>query len=346
MKYLLFAFLTIPFSFSSFSREWDYYTSTPDIMGPYYQKDFSSLPLSGKVKDQKKYWSGHYWPNREGSINNRWNGRGYGYLPDFPALNELKKMRVPELAALSPSEKLDILNGNYDYPLVYEVAKFYRPGAPLWEGICHGWSAATMNHPEPRPVLLTNPDGIEIPFGSSDIKALLSYYYAFSFRPIDTFQMGVRCEEKKKFTTSECLDDLNAGAFHIVLGNRVGLEEESFVADINRSNIVENHPIWGYNTRVLGELPPQASSSPRSKKVIKVETEVIYVNEKGVNWHPILGTKNQSYIVSRYQYLLELDQEGKIVGGEWLSWEHPDFIWRMEKPRSFDGHFRQIYRLL
>src|SRR5690606_626741 len=231
--YLLFALILNSLSPCALSREWDYYTSTPDIMGHYYEKKFSTLPLTGKVKNSKKYWSGHYWPNREGSINNRWNGKGFGYLPELATSDELRKMRVPELAALSPSEKLDILNGNYDYPLVHEVAKLYKPNAPGWEGICHGWSAATMNHPEPVPVLLTNKDGIEIPFGSTDIKALISYYYAFGFHPIDTFQMGIRCEERKRFTSFECTDDLNAGAFHVVLTNRVGLDGESFVSDIN-----------------------------------------------------------------------------------------------------------------
>lgn len=346
MKYLLFAFILNSLSPWALSREWDYYTSTPDIMGAYYEKNLSALPLAGKVKDQKKYWSGHYWPNREGSINNRWNGKGFSYLPELATFEELKKMRVPELASLSPSEKMDILNGNYDYPLVREVARFYKPNAPGWEGICHGWSAATINHSEPAPILLTNPDGLEIPFGSSDIKALLSYYYAFSFSPIDTFQMGVRCEESKRLNSFECSEDLNAGAFHIVLANRVGLDGESFVSDINRSYIVENHPVWGFNTKVLGDSAPLASTSSKAKRVVKVESEVIYVNEKGVNWHPVLGTKNQSYITIKYQYLLEIDQQGNIIGGDWLSWDRPDFIWRMEKPRSFDGHFKELYRLI
>ena len=50
-----------------------------------------------------------------------------------------------------------------------------RPTTPAWQVYCHGWTAASIAFEEPAPILVTNPDGLRIPFGSSDIKALLTY---------------------------------------------------------------------------------------------------------------------------------------------------------------------------
>lgn len=85
-------------------------------------------------------------------------------------------MTSTDIARLSPAEKFDFLNGPYYYPLKAEVEKLAAYDAESWEGICHGRAPASMNHNEPRPKILRNPDGIKIYFGSADIKAILSYY--------------------------------------------------------------------------------------------------------------------------------------------------------------------------
>lgn len=345
MKYLIISLLALSPNVI-LAKAWDYYTSTPEIMGHYYTKNFNEIPIFAQVKSESKYWSGHYWPYNEGSINNRWNARNFRYLPELVNKEEISKLRIPEIAALSPSEKLDLLNGNYHYPFVHEVAKVYNTRAKNWEGICNGWAAASLNHNEPEPKVLVNPDGIEIPFGSTDIKALLSYYYAYGFRPLDTHQMGVRCNERKKLSSFECNEDLNPGAFHVVLGNRIGLESESFIADTERGQQVSNHPIWGFYSEVLSEEGPQKISAPGTTRVLKMKTVVIYVKGMGVNWRPVLRTKNQGYFDEIYHYYLELDEKSNIIGGEWISSNRPDFIWRMEKPRTFEGHFKLIPELL
>ena len=88
--------------------------------------------------------------------------------------------------------------------------------------------------------LALNPDGIRIPFGSSDIKALVSYYYANGFIS-NTHQMGRRCYEDGN--RSDCEEDLNAGAFHIVLVNKIALRNEGIIIDLKRGLEVWNHPI-------------------------------------------------------------------------------------------------------
>ena len=78
-----------------------------------------------------------------------------------------------------------------------------------------------MNEAEPAPVTMTNPDGIKIPFGSADVKALLDYYYAF-YTEGDTHQLGNRCSVPVWMGGGNC-SDVNAGAFHIVVANQIGL---------------------------------------------------------------------------------------------------------------------------
>ncbi len=56
--------------------------------------------------------------------------------------------------ALAPSEKWDIFNGRYDYPVRNEVNRYASPSRPTWEGICDGWAGAAMNHDEPLPIIV------------------------------------------------------------------------------------------------------------------------------------------------------------------------------------------------
>ena len=79
---------------------------------------------------------------------------------------------------MSLVEKYDLYLGRYDYPTVKRVWGETRKGASSWHWICHGVSPSSLNYSEPKAVTVYNPDGIEITFYASDVKALLAYYYA------------------------------------------------------------------------------------------------------------------------------------------------------------------------
>lgn len=326
---------------------WDH-NSDPDIMSPYFSRKFQELPLSGRVKDRKKYWSGDYWALKRGNINYRWYAKNkIGHNLSSPDKVRASSMSIPELAELSPSEKYDLFIGRYDYPLRNEVAKVADLNAMNWEGICHGWSPATMNHNEPTPKLLMNPDGIEIPFGSSDIKALLSYYYAYSHKAPDTHQMGRRCFKGRLATNeNDCNEDMNAGAFHIVLANRLGKDGRGFIADLERFEQVWNHPITSYKTDIIREHAPDRSSAPGTKRKVEVRTVISYLDENGNDWHPVIGTSKQAYETITYQYKLDVDADGLIIGGDWISRKRPDFLWIMSRPRDFQGILSRLGELL
>jgi len=93
-------------------------------------------------------------------------------------LEELKQMSAEQLKLLSPAEKYDIYVGRYDYPTVHSEWKRTHPTDASWFGLCHGWAPASLVFKNPNTTTLTNLDGITIPFGSSDIKAYLTYFSA------------------------------------------------------------------------------------------------------------------------------------------------------------------------
>ena len=318
--------------------------SSPLRMSKNFKKNFSTLPLAGQALGGDKYWSSDYWPLNKGNINYRWNApEPIGFGLNSPDKEEVLRMDIEELKFLAPSEKFDLYLGKYKYPLKQKVGERTSPSRKEWEGICHGWAAATLNHNEPSEKIMTNSDGVKIPFGSSDIKALLSYYYAYHFDPVSTHQMGRRCS-RGKF----CSDDMNAGAFHIVLANKLGLKGESFIADIDRGREVWNHVVYSYRTEILdSDLSPARDSAKGTVKVIRVKTNMRVVFNIGENsWLPVRGTPLQSYRDEDYEYDLDIDKYGRIIGGDWRSKKRPDFLWLVRPAKKFTGTFSRLGELL
>lgn len=302
--------------------------------------NFDFLPLAGEAKHQKKYWSGDSWRLKYGSINYRWNSInpvGRNYLS--PHARDLKKLTQEDLMALSPTEKYDLWMGRYDYPLKNDVEKFL-PVVPLdWEGLCHGWAGASINHNEPGPITMVNPDGIIIPFGSADIKALLTYYY--SLEMVDEhLQYGKRCEDVNSNAEDRCNEDVTPQDFHTILTNKLGLRGESFIIDIDRFEEVWNHPILSYQTTIVKD-------GRRSIRKVTLRTSLYYVDvvEKSY-WNPTIGTLSHQISKQQLDYELSLNSEGNIIGGRWLSRARPDFIWTIGKVENFTGYLSGLNLLV
>lgn len=302
--------------------------------------NFELLPLKGDIrKTSGKFWSGDSWRLQKGSINNRWNSEtkeGFGYLS--PSSRELTALPLVVLKSLSPAEKYDIYMGRYDYPLKSEVDWLARSGQESWEGLCHGWAGASMNHTEPDSITVKNPDGIEVHFGSSDIKALLTYAYSkLLIRPEES--IGKRCEEWYLISEDHCNDDLTALTFHAVLANKIGLRGQGFIADMDRYKEVWNHPITGYESKI-----EKMQNTANGMKAI-VSTKVSYVDVIEKNAWDKGAIKNiMSYMTVRYE--LTLDKQGNMLGSRWLTRERPDFLWTVSEPYEFDGYLSEVKKLL
>lgn len=322
--------------------------SDPAIMSPTAIRYFNALPLEGRATGENRFWSGDYWALEKGNINLRWNSRRQrGFKLESPRREAVMVMSKGELSELAPSEKLDVLMGRYTYPLVAQVSQIANKRADEWEGICHGWAPAAVNHNEPLPKELVSVDGVVVPFGSSDIKALVSFYYAHGFKAEDTYQTGSRCFKNNTRRNDGCKEDLNAGAFHIILANRLAIEGKAFVADLDRGEEVWNHPVFAFTSVIEKDnIRPDRNSALGTVKMMRIRTEILYTNETLNFWEPVMGTPDQIVDKKKYEYELDISADGQILGGKWRSSERPDFLWVQNPPAQFEGLFTRLPELL
>jgi hypothetical protein len=94
------------------------------------------------------------------------------------------------------------------------------------KGLCHGWAPASLFYKQPNPVNLPNPDGVIVPFGSSDVKALLTYFVGNYEEAFSTSTyLGERCnydlDQNPNLGSRPSCADLNAGSFFVQLVNQV-----------------------------------------------------------------------------------------------------------------------------
>lgn len=307
----------------------DSYNDPSIILSSEYNSHFDSLPLDGSLNTEP--WSGYYWPKHKGGIAFRWqSNEQHDYvLYEEETLHELDAKRLSEL---SPAEKYDLLVGNYNYPLTHRILAENTANESAWTGICHGWSPASIAYQEPPSVIMTNPDGLTIPFGSSDIKALLSYYRAEVVRsPYKEHEWRAEIHVVGSVCTTgvpsdpNCFDT-NPGAFHIVLANQVGLLKRGMNIDADTTYEKWNQPVYAYDTTVLKHQDPNPSASPSAVIEVVVQTDLEYTLEIEPQWVTAIGSSEQSTRVETYLYSLELDADGHIVGGQWLTENNNSFI--------------------
>lgn len=302
-----------------------------------YERTLARLPLEGTLTTAP--WSDTYWPSQEAGISNRWREDGDPFAYTSPTFEALTSMSLAQRSTLSPAEKFDALTGNFDYPLVARERRRTSPNNAAWEGICHGWAPAAINFTEPKPVLATGANGLEIPFGSSDIKALLSYYQGeISKAPAKL--LGSRCNadlstNPEAATNPECRDT-NAGAFHVIIANQLGIRHEGFVADVSRDVQVWNQPVYAFTSKVTGYQPASEGAAPGTVQEALIETSMRYTVEILPNWNAVNGTPQHSDGEKVYSYRVELNDVGQIIGGEWLTEDRPDFVWTKERPQFKD----------
>lgn len=334
---------TSPLDVSSPAEAWNASNDPRNLRGA-YQVELASLPKEGELT--RKPWTDTYWPSYRGGIASRWNDPSRPDAFTYPLQGEaqLRGMSLAERANLSPAEKYDAFVGRFDYPLVAYERRRTSPDDPTWFGLCHGWAPAALNFGEPAPVTLKSPTGLEIPFGSSDVKALLTYAQQDGR---DVRFLGERCDHDLTTDPGHADDpecrDTNAGSFHIVVANELGLNDRGFVAEVSRDYQVWNQPVYGFTSEVRGESTVvPATAAPGTAKLVTVRTVMRYIAEAGPQWDAMPFDAFPAQSASRtFDYDLELDSNGTIIGGEWRTGARPDFMWTQAAP-AWTGYFRQV----
>ena len=213
----------------------------PSLLSEDFTYRFDELPLSGHLGYEP--WSDSYWPKQDGGIAYRWRiDESHDY--DLLSEDEILSGDIELISNLSPAEKYDIFAGNYDLPLTHAALSATSQQEARWTGYCHGWTPASSDYKEPKPVVVENEDGVRIPFGSSDVKALLTFYrgeVVTSTYPQHDWRaqnrvMGGWCGSENPSDPS-CYDT-NPGAFHIALANRIGIFSTVFLSILMRLQII------------------------------------------------------------------------------------------------------------
>lgn len=299
------------------------WVNDPEEFVPGMERKLSALPLQGQAS--RIPWSDTYWPKNKGSISRRWSNEWMTRQVPRSA-EEARTWTQSELQALSPAEKYDLFVGNYQYSLTSRVAASSSPTTPSWQGHCHGWTIASIHYPEPSPITVVNDDGIEIPFGSSDIKALLTYYHGDVVQSLwgesilpftrDVKVGGGTCLSESAIDPN--CQDANPGLFHITMGNFLGLRNQAFGIDATTTREKWNHPVYRYRTEILGERTPGPGAQEEAVREVIVRSYVTYVTEIEAQWDPVLSTQHQATVDKVYTYTLELNDQGEIMGGQWI----------------------------
>jgi hypothetical protein len=175
----------------------------------------------------------------------------------------------------------------------------------------------------------------------------------------------------------EC-SDTNAGAFHIVMTNQLGIMKEGFVIDRTRDLEIWNQPSFKYVSTVLGTGLPTAKSAPGTVSTVRMKSTLYYADDTDYGWaywNPTLtnlfstdsafmdeynayqrvlvrqGDQEKPLtfpngVIDRqhYVYDLELDRDGKIIGGEWETFDRPDFLW-LPKRFNFINEYEALNSL-
>ncbi len=318
------------------------------------------LPAQGKARAVP--WAGTYWPAYRDSINYRWAGpwslsatQKYALAFGIYGVEEqVSRTFGVEAQATAP---FCITDQQCD-PSRHELCGV-RAGqmvgrcVPFWTGICDGWASASILFPEPTRAVVLN----GVTFSVQDIKALLSLVQTSA--PWRTVSLackasdelgGIGYDPSGRPIAPECRDT-NPGTFHVLLGNYLGIRGRSFVEDRTFDAQVWNQPLAGY--RVLeqravsgpeaGALVAGAGAAPYAfdpalARLAYVKNEVSFIKEATAGADGNLSAHVDNYTGRDvYEYVLEIDDAGKIVGGEWVGKSkrnHPDFLWLPMGPGS------------
>ena len=199
---------------------------------------------------------------------------------------------------------------------------------PGWFGICHGWAPYAISESAAlKPVVRKAPDGTEIIFFPGDIEGLMSMLYTnratrFLSSRCNKDESKITYDASGRVLEGECRD-MNAGSFHILATNMMGLRNKGFVIDQTWDDEVWNQPAYGFQVKNA-----EYKYNTLAVRFFEVVLDFSFVEEsrpEKVNhvYSDFLTTRT-------YSYVLEADQDGRILGGEWTGESrkiHPDFAW-------------------
>lgn len=371
------------------SDAWNF-QNDPSLFRTQLVYEFDALPSEGY--SAKPGFSDYYWATYRDAINYRWQGAGIlspaekydksfnNWTPE-EGFMDLKPYRGFEANSWGANDGCDWDKEYYQKlgPAANWVsnnkgnkrARVHRDdveegercgfgedrdalnGVETWWGLCHATAPVAVL--EDEPLKAVEYEGVTFEVG--DIKALLTMEYDRTQSHFVGQRCNLRDDDVHRDEYGRILDEscrnLNAGTFHLLMTNFLGLQNRMIVGDIDGGYMVWNYPLSGYRVTHQRELTLEEANTllnlegeeyaeqykynDAAERFFEIRMRFDYIAgsnpSKEANSHRISNhTRNRNV-----HYILELDGEGKIIGGEWLMSSHtekPDFLWLPTRPVS------------
>lgn len=332
----------------------------PSLFTSQLEYRFDVLPLQGEAANIP--WAGSYWPTYEDNINYQWAGAS----SDSPAKKYEKAFGGTNVEdAVSRNHGIDSVtsakvcreSSECDSFLGETCAK--RRGKTegrciaTWWGICHAWTPAAILLPEPKNPVVRN----GVTFQVQDLKALGSLVH----NSTSTKFVSLRCNKHSSQPDGggirvdrwgrpidadrECRDT-NAGTYHVLLANYLGMMRQAFAEDRTNDYEVWNQPLRSFKVVEKRDVTVQEANrligvtndadaggyqfNANATRFVYVRSEVKYIGESSAEEGYTAPRIDWYTHTDRYEYVLELDAAGRVIGGEWVGASkkaHPDFLW-------------------
>ncbi|MBC74558.1 MAG: hypothetical protein CME64_00930 [Halobacteriovoraceae bacterium] len=277
------------------------------------------------------------------------------YKRDFEALPPEKLFSNNRSVEMSAASKYDYLFGDqntiFNKEIDFADSVYNRHNRiSHWFGICHGTAIASFSYPEPvKGVTVKAFNNSDLHFTSIDIKRLAAYVWAENQK--QSFQVGGRCYSNELGSREAFCLDTNPATFHLSLLNYIGVYGKTFIIDNAYDSMVWNRPVLSFRYKYKNPLT-KLPSNKLKYSLLKLENYVndpkakfrakdaFYIVEVEMTVELLYGDKDpkpnrlDSAYKINYSYDLEIDRNGNIIGGEWITKYHPDFTWMIKEGTS------------
>ncbi len=228
---------------------------------------------------------------------------------------------------------------------------------PSWFGHCHAKTSVTMLEVEPKSDIRFNETTIPI----AELQALLMIFHhdkKYRFIHKKCTEKNLTFDQFDRPTLPECRDT-NPGTYHIIASNYLS-HGQSFGFDNGYDYQIHNYAASKFEVKEKREVSAAeaqhlvAQKIPNSSSQPSTTVETPSDGTDGTDDSPYVWTpagtvakffyiksqltKNGSGAEPEYEYVLELDAEGRIIGGEWVGSTkkaHPDYLF-LPGPRTQD----------
>ncbi|KAJ8533407.1 hypothetical protein ON010_g13847 [Phytophthora cinnamomi] len=298
-------------------------------------------------------WPGPYWPTYQDSVNVVWDdgqpsasekyAKAFGldvtsFMDTVSKYNGIDSMSM-RTQCTTDSDCSSLKDGS---GCAIRDGKTSGYCIPTWYGICHAWTPASILEAEPNCPVTHN----GVTFKPMDLKALISLVYDGASVPTiftgTRFNGGADTPDKYGRHSSAAYRDLNPAFFHIASANLLGKLNATFVADVTAGSEVWNQPVRGFKVYEQTEMTPKKAAqtfyglqkypwNAAAKSIVYVKSRLSWIFETYTDGGLVAsGAVNKFTTGAYYTYLLEMDKQGNIIGGEWVydsDADHPDFLW-------------------